>query len=99
MAGQVGIADKLGRRVRRLSQGEQQRVAICRALLPAPQLVLADEPTGNLDPANKRKILDLLFQQCAARNLTLVAVTHDLGILEGFDQTIDFEQFCAGAIE
>lgn len=93
LADQVGVADKLGRGVRQLSQGEQQRVAICRALLPAPDLILADEPTGNLDPANKRRILQLLFEQCAARNLTLVAVTHDQAILEGFDRTVDFETF------
>ena len=93
LAAQTGIADKLGRSVRQLSQGEQQRVAICRALLPAPDLVLADEPTGNLDPANKEKILQLLFDQCAAAELTLIAVTHDLGIIEGFDSTVDFEQF------
>ncbi len=97
LADETGIGDKLGRRVRQLSQGEQQRVAICRALLPAPQLILADEPTGNLDPANKRRILELLFRQCSAGNLTLVAVTHDLGILDGFDRTIDFDDFRAGA--
>ncbi len=93
LAEQVGIADKLGRGVQQLSQGEQQRVAICRALLPAPGLLLADEPTGNLDPVNKMRILELLFQQCSARDLTLVSVTHDAGILDGFDRTVDFEQF------
>jgi putative ABC transport system ATP-binding protein len=98
LAAQVGMADKLGRRVRQLSQGEQQRVAICRALLPSPQLILADEPTGNLDPGNKRKILTLLFEQCAARQLTMVAVTHDVAILDGFDRTIDFDDFVGEVI-
>ncbi len=93
LAAQVGMADKLTRHVKRLSQGEQQRVAICRAMLPSPRLILADEPTGNLDPANKRKILDLLFERCLADQLTLVAVTHDHNILDGFDRTVDFETF------
>lgn len=98
LAGAVGIDDKLNRRVTSLSQGEQQRVAICRAILPRPKLILADEPTGNLDPTNKRKILELLFGQCAENNLTLVAVTHDLNILKGFNRTIDFEDFrCVGS--
>ncbi len=93
LAEQVGIADKLKRSVTKLSQGEQQRVAICRALLTRPALILADEPTGNLDPENKHRILDLLFQQCQENDLTLIAVTHDTGILSGFDRTIDFDQF------
>jgi len=93
LAAKVGIADKLKRSVTRLSQGEKQRVAICRALLTRPRLILADEPTGNLDPANKLKILDLLFDQCLENELTLITVTHDVNILDGFDRTIDFEQF------
>jgi ABC-type lipoprotein export system ATPase subunit len=93
LARQTGLTDKLGRRVRLLSQGEQQRVAICRALLPSPTLILADEPTGNLDPANKTRALDLLFEQCQLGELTLVAVTHDHAILGGFDRTIDFADF------
>ncbi len=93
LADRTGIADKLNRRVTRLSQGEQQRVAICRALLTRPVLILADEPTGNLDPRNKQRILDLLFDQCADSEITLVAVTHDTNILGGFDRTVDFEQF------
>lgn len=93
LAASTGIEDKLHRRVTRLSQGEQQRVAICRALLTRPHLILADEPTGNLDPRNKKRILQLLFDQCAEGEITLVAVTHDVNILDGFDRTIDFEQF------
>ncbi len=93
LARQTGLSDKLARRVQLLSQGEQQRVAICRALLPSPELIVADEPTGNLDPANKQRALDLLFQQCQQGNLTLIAVTHDHSILGGFNRTIDFADF------
>jgi putative ABC transport system ATP-binding protein len=93
LAASVGLGDKLGRKVRRLSQGEQQRVAICRALVTHPPLLLADEPTGNLDPRNKELTIRLLFDFCAQAGATLVVVTHDLGILEGFDQRIDFAQF------
>ncbi len=93
LAADVGIADKLNRRPSQLSQGEQQRVAICRALIACPKLILADEPTGNLDPSNKRLILNILFEQAQQNNQTLIVVTHDMGILDGFDRTIDFEAF------
>lgn len=93
LAEQVGLGDKLNRYPGKLSQGEQQRVAICRALITQPQLILADEPTGNLDPKNKKTILDILFQQCQSNDQTLVVVTHDMNILDGFDRVIDFEQF------
>ena len=93
VAAGTGIGDKLNRYPRQLSQGEQQRVAICRAMINQPSIVLADEPTGNLDPANKMKILELLFSQADQHNQTLVVVTHDLGIIDGFDRTIDFAQF------
>lgn len=93
LAQSVGIGDKLNRWVRQLSQGEQQRVAICRALLTNPKLIIADEPTGNLDPANKQRILNVLFQQVERGGQTLIVVTHDMAILDGFDRVIDFEQF------
>jgi len=87
----VGLADKHHRPVTRLSQGERQRVAIARSLVTGASLLLADEPTGNLDPRNKTRILDLLFDQVSARGVTLVAVTHDHGLLDRFDRVIDFE--------
>ena len=90
---QMGLGDKLVRGVERLSQGEKQRVAICRALLPSPQLVLADEATGNLDPRNKGHILDLLFDVVQAHESTLLAVTHDHELLPRFDRTVDFNDF------
>ena len=93
---QMGLGDKLTRGVERLSQGEKQRVAICRALLPSPQLVLADEATGNLDPRNKGYILDLLFDVVQAHESTLLAVTHDHELLPRFDRTVDFNDFIVG---
>jgi putative ABC transport system ATP-binding protein len=92
---QMGLGDKLDRGVERLSQGEKQRVAICRALLPSPQIVLADEATGNLDPRNKGHILDLLFEAVQTHGATLLAVTHDHELLPRFDRTVDFNDFIA----
>jgi ABC-type lipoprotein export system ATPase subunit len=87
----VGIEDKLKRHVDRLSQGERQRVAVCRALLPEPPLLLADEPTGNLDPANKGRVLDILFDYVARNGTTLVTVTHDHDLLGRFGRVIEFK--------
>lgn len=93
LAHKMGIEDKLRRRPNDLSHGEKQRVAICRALLPNPNLILADEATGNLDPENKIRILDLLFQSVEDHNTTLLAVTHDHELLKRFDRTVDFQDF------
>jgi len=96
LAERVGIADKLGRHPRNLSQGERQRVAVCRAVLPRPALVLADEPTGNLDPANKDRVLKILFDYAAETGSTMLAVTHDHDILERFGRVVDFKEFQEG---
>ena len=93
LAEQVGIADKLRRYPGRLSQGERQRVAICRALLPGPALLLADEPTGNLDPFNTDRVLEILFDYVSKRQATLVTVTHDHDLLERFARVINFGDF------
>ena len=90
LANGLGIGDKLGRFSGELSQGEKQRAAICRALLTQPQLILADEATGNLDPRNKGRILDLLFENIDAHGASLLAVTHDHELLPRFDRVIDF---------
>ena len=92
-AEQMGIADKLNRHPTDLSQGERQRVAICRALLPGPKLILADEATGNLDPKNKVHILELLFENVDKHNATLLAVTHDQELLPHFDNVVNFNDF------
>lgn len=93
LANEVGIADKLHRFARQLSQGERQRVAVCRALLLEPPLLLCDEPTGNLDPVNKKHVLDILFRYVQRTGTTLLAVTHDHELLHRFDETVDFSQF------
>ena len=93
LAQQMGIGDKLHRHTQALSQGEQQRAAICRALLPQPALILADEATGNLDPENKGRILDLLFERVNEHGATLLAVTHDHELLPRFDRVVDFSDF------
>lgn len=99
LAASLGLESKLKRRVDQLSQGEKQRVAIGRALLPGPQMLLADEPTGNLDPDNKKRIINILFDQAEKTEATLVVVTHDHSLLDGFDRVIDFAQFQGRAVE
>ena len=73
----VGLGERLSHYPGQLSGGEQQRVAIARALAPSPKLLIADEPTGNLDTETGRQIADLLFAKQAERGMTLVLVTHD----------------------
>ena len=93
IAEDLGISDKLKKNPSKLSQGEKQRVAICRALLNKPSIILADEPTGNLDPENKKKIMDILFSTVNKYNATLITVTHDHEMLTGFERIIDFKTF------
>lgn len=93
LAETLGMADKLQRPVGTLSQGEKQRVAVCRALVTSPPLLLADEPTGNLDPATKTKVLDAMLSAAATTKATVLTVTHDHGLLGRFDRVIDFMEF------
>jgi putative ABC transport system ATP-binding protein len=90
------VDDKLARYPSQLSHGEKQRVAVCRALITEPDLILADEPTGNLDPANKGRVLDHLIDCASERGSTLVLVTHDHDLLDRFDRVIDVKSFSEG---
>lgn len=92
----AGISALLKRHPGDLSQGEKQRVALCRALLPQPKVILADEATGNLDPINKERIMSLLVERAKTEGATLLAVTHDHNLLHWFDRVIDFESFIQG---
>jgi putative ABC transport system ATP-binding protein len=93
LARDTGIAGWLRRYPDELSQGERQRAAICRALITSPALILADEPTGNLDPENKQLVLRLLLDQVAGHGATLVMVTHDHDLLGPFDRVVDMREF------
>ena len=93
LAEQLGVSSRLSHHPPQLSHGERQRVAICRALLPGPKLLLADEATGNLDPDNKLLILEAIFEAVSTSNTTLLAVTHDHELLSRFDRVTDFRTF------
>jgi putative ABC transport system ATP-binding protein len=88
----VGLQDKADKRPAELSHGERQRVAVCRAMFNSPTLLLADEPTGNLDQANKQNVVELLIRQAKEHNSMLLMVTHDHSMLEAFERVIDFSQ-------
>jgi putative ABC transport system ATP-binding protein len=88
----VGLAQTLDRYPHRLSQGERQRVALSRALITQPRLILADEPTGNLDPQTSRTIVSLLLDQARQTRATVLMVTHDHSLLTRFGRVLDLEQ-------
>jgi ABC-type lipoprotein export system ATPase subunit len=85
---EVGLAHRLNHRPNQLSMGERQRVAIARALANDPSLVLADEPTGNLDSQNQNEIIHLLHQLRQERRLTMVIVTHSHDVAQAADRRI-----------
>ncbi len=85
----VGLGHKTSRRANHLSGGEQQRVAIARALANHPQLVLADEPTGNLDTENSTRVFGVLKTLAREQNLTVLVVTHNPAIAEASDEVLE----------
>ncbi len=96
MLGNVGLSGRLSHYPAQLSGGEQQRVAIARALVVDPEILIADEPTGNLDAATGHEIADLLFDSVATHGTTMVLVTHDESLAGRCDRTV---RIAAGHIE
>jgi len=92
----VGLGERLNHYPGQLSGGEQQRVAIARALAPSPKLLVADEPTGNLDGKTGEQIADLLFAEQKQRGTTLLFVTHDMALAKRCDRIL---QVSSGRIE
>ena len=84
----VGLAPRVGHYPAQLSGGEQQRVAVARAFVAGPKLLLADEPTGNLDGATGKQVMDLLFDLARANDTTLILVTHDMALAERCDRIV-----------
>jgi putative ABC transport system ATP-binding protein len=87
----VGLANRLHHYPGQLSGGERQRVAVARALASNPQIVFADEPTGNLDRASGLMVADMLFAIARTRNATLVVVTHDMEIAKRADRIVEMD--------
>jgi len=88
---EIGLTNRKDFKTNILSGGESQRVAIARSLVTEPKLILADEPTGNLDKSNTDMILDLLINSCKSTNSTLLMVTHDIDLLKKFDKVYTLE--------
>ena len=96
LASDLGIADKLARFPGQLSQGEKQRVAIGRSLITEPKLLLADEPTGNLDPTSKKRALDLMLHTATQQEVTVIVVTHDHALLDRFEKVYEISDYYDG---
>ena len=88
----VGIADRAGHRPAALSGGEQQRVAFCRALANRPKLLLADEPTGNLDPATSDTVFTMLLELVRDTGLSALIATHNIDLADRMDQILRLDQ-------
>ena len=97
LAGRAGIEELLDDFPDRLSQGERQRAALCRGLVTEPPLVLADEPTGNLDPENQDKSVELLLEEARRIEATVLMITHDPVLLPKFDRVVDMPELRKGA--
>lgn len=92
MLDRVGLADRADYRPAQLSVGQQQRVAIARALAGTPKLVLADEPTANVDPGSAATVLELIRSSCREANISLLMVTHSMDVASQFDRVEKLEE-------
>ena len=95
----VGLSNRMDYRPSELSVGQQQRVAVARALANRPLLVLADEPTGNLDPQNAREALQLIREVCRENQAALLLVSHDQAVLDQFEDSLDLAEINQAAKE
>ena len=94
LLGQVGLAHRMTHRSGELSGGEQQRVALARALIMQPALLLADEPTGNLDSASGQQVFELLTELCRTRKMSVVMVTHNMELAQAMDRCLTLKDGC-----
>ena len=86
---QVGLGHRLHHKPSKMSVGEQQRTAVARALANRPKLILADEPTANVDPANQQNVVDLIRESCRREQISLLLVTHHMEVANQFDRVDD----------
>lgn len=93
LARAVGLTNKLNRYPHHLSQGERQRIAVCRALVTQPAILFGDEPTGNLDPKNRDLIMEILFGYSSKNGAPLIVVTHDHDLLPRFNRIINIQEY------
>jgi putative ABC transport system ATP-binding protein len=87
----VGLGHRMTHKPAALSVGEQQRVAVARALVNRPSLLLADEPTANIDPAHQQQVVDLLREACRAENVAMLLVTHSPEVAGQFERVENLE--------
>ena len=92
IANRIGIGNKLDQHPKQLSGGERQRLAIARALITSPPLIIADEPTGNLDDKTSKIVMDEITDQVSYTNSTLIMISHNNELISSFDEIIDIQE-------